>query len=176
MSRRSLPPALLADQLALYQLGLDDYPHHIISCPSYIQTFLRPCIGSSAAHYDCALALAVLLQPMTKIVWILQLLCSVGNQFPLLHLICTVIQRVPQRLLSRILQLLWVKPSLSMKILSINSFNIKLFSKFLSELSIGVHLKKVYDTQKFGSKVNHRQYFYMKNRLSMRNCLLITLL
>ena len=74
----------------------------------YFQIFLRPCIGSSAAHYDCALALAVLLQPMTKIVWILQLLCSVGNQFPLLHLICTVIQRVPQRLLSRILQLLWV--------------------------------------------------------------------
>ena len=63
-----------------------------------------------------------------------------------------------------------------MKILSINSFNIKLFSKFLSELSIEKNIKKVYDTQKFGSKVNHRQYFYMKNSLSMRNCLLITLL
>ena len=55
-----------------------------------------------------------------------------------------------------------------MKILSINSFNIKLFSKFLSELSIGVHLKKVYDTKKFGSKVNNRQYFHMKNSVSTK--------
>ena len=57
-----------------------------------------------------------------------------------------------------------------MKILSINSFNIKLFSKFLSELSIGVHLKKVYDTKKFGSKVNNRQYFsFSMKKLSINN-------
>ena len=34
-----------------------------------------------------------------------------------------------------------LKPSLSMKILSINNFPIKLLSKLLSDLSIGVHLK-----------------------------------
>ena len=33
------------------------------------------------------------------------------------------------------------KPSLFMKILSINNFTMKLFSKLLNYLSIGVHLK-----------------------------------
>ena len=54
-----------------------------------------------------------------------------------------------------------------MKILSINSFNIKLFSKFLSELSIGVHLENNFDTKKFSTKVN-RQYFAMKNSFSIK--------
>ena len=51
-----------------------------------------------------------------------------------------------------------------MKILSINNFTIKL----LSDLSIGVHLKSSLYTKKFGSKVNNRQYFYMKNSPSMK--------
>ena len=52
-----------------------------------------------------------------------------------------------------------LKPSLSMKILYINNFT----TKILSDLSIGVHLKAVLDTKKFGSKVNNRQYFHIKN-------------
>ena len=55
-----------------------------------------------------------------------------------------------------------------MKILSINNFAIKLLSKILSDLSIGVHLKSSFDTKKFGSKVSNRQYFNMKNSLSMK--------
>ena len=47
-----------------------------------------------------------------------------------------------------------LKPSLSMKILSINNFTTKLHSKLLSDLYIGVHLK---GSTKFGSKVNNRQ-------------------
>ena len=43
-----------------------------------------------------------------------------------------------------------------MKILSINNFTIKLLSKLLSDRSIGVHLKVVFDTKKFGSNVNDR--------------------
>ena len=42
-----------------------------------------------------------------------------------------------------------VKPSLSMKILSINDFITKLLSKLLGDVYIGVHLK---GTKKFGSK------------------------
>ena len=61
-----------------------------------------------------------------------------------------------------------LKPSLSMKILSINNFTIKLLSKLLSDLSIGVHLKSSFDTKNFGSKVSNRQYFNMKNSLSMK--------
>ena len=46
-----------------------------------------------------------------------------------------------------------------MKIVSINNFTTKHLSKLLSDLStIGVHLKIVFDTKKFGSKVNNRQY------------------
>ena len=54
-----------------------------------------------------------------------------------------------------------------MKILSTNNFSFKLLSKLLSDLSIGVHLKVVFDTKKFGSKVINKQYFHMKNSLSM---------
>ena len=52
-----------------------------------------------------------------------------------------------------------------MKILSINNFTIKLLSKLLSDRSIGVHLKVVFDTKKFGSNVND---FHMKNSLAMK--------
>jgi hypothetical protein len=55
-----------------------------------------------------------------------------------------------------------------MKILSINNFTIKLLSKILSDLSIGVHLKSSFDTKKFGSKVSNKQYFNMKNSLSIK--------
>jgi hypothetical protein len=55
-----------------------------------------------------------------------------------------------------------------MKILSTNNFSFKLLSKLLSDLSIGVHLKVVFDTKKFGSKVGTKQYFHMKNSLSMK--------
>ena len=48
------------------------------------------------------------------------------------------------------------KPSLSMKILSINNFATKLPIKLLSELYIGVHLK---GNKKSGSKVIKRQSF-----------------
>ena len=51
-----------------------------------------------------------------------------------------------------------------MKILSINNFTIKLLSKLVGDLSIGV----VFDTKRFGSKVNNRKYFHMKNSLSMK--------
>ena len=50
-----------------------------------------------------------------------------------------------------------LKPSLSMEILSINNFTIKLLSILLSDLFIGVHLKSSFDPKKFGSKVNNRQ-------------------
>ena len=46
----------------------------------------------------------------------------------------------------------------------INNFTLKL----LSDLSIGVHLKVVFDSKKFGSKVNNRQCLNMKNSLSMK--------
>ena len=49
--------------------------------------------------------------------------------------------------------------------LSINNFTIQLLSKLLSDLSIGVHLKSVFDTKKFGS---NGQYFHTKNSLSMK--------
>ena len=52
-----------------------------------------------------------------------------------------------------------LKPSLSMKILSINNFTTKLLSKLPSDLYIGVHLK---GTQKFGSKVINRPFFHRK--------------
>ena len=52
-----------------------------------------------------------------------------------------------------------LKPSLSMKILSINDFTTKLLSKLLSDLYIGVHLK---GARKFGSKVINRQLFHRK--------------
>ena len=50
-----------------------------------------------------------------------------------------------------------------MKVLSINNFTNKLPSKLLRDLSIGVHLI-VFDTKKFGSKVNNRQYFNVKKQ------------
>ena len=49
-----------------------------------------------------------------------------------------------------------------MKILSINNFTTKFFSKLLSDLYIGFHVK---GTKKFGSKVINRQYFHRKTRL-----------
>jgi hypothetical protein len=52
-----------------------------------------------------------------------------------------------------------VKPSLSMKILSINNFATNFLSKLLSDLYIGVHLKA---TKQFGSKVINRQCFHRK--------------
>ena len=58
-----------------------------------------------------------------------------------------------------------LKPSFSMKILSINDFTIKLLSKLLIDLSIRVHLKSDFDTKNFGSKVNNRHYFYKKTGL-----------
>ena len=64
------------------------------------------------------------------------------------------------------------KPSLSMKILSINNFTIKL----LSDLSIGVQLKRIFDTKKFSSKVDNRQYLIWKTVFLWKSCLIITLL
>ena len=52
-----------------------------------------------------------------------------------------------------------------MKILSTNNFTIKLVSKLLSDLSIGVHLKSGQYTKKFGSKIINRQYFHRKTGL-----------
>ena len=52
-----------------------------------------------------------------------------------------------------------LKPSLSMKILSVNDFTTKLLSKLLSDLYTGVHLK---GTKKFGSKLINRQFFHRK--------------
>ena len=54
-----------------------------------------------------------------------------------------------QRLCSKLYEMyymrmiIWIglKPSLSMKILSVNNFTIKLLSKLLSDLSTGVHLQ-----------------------------------
>ena len=58
-----------------------------------------------------------------------------------------------------------MKNSLSMK-MSINNFTIKFISKLLCDLSIGVHLQVFFDTKKFASKVDNRQYFHMKISLS----------
>ena len=58
-----------------------------------------------------------------------------------------------------------LKPSLSMKILSINNFTTKLLSKLLSDLSIGVHLK---GTKKFVSKVINRQLFHRRTVFHMK--------
>ena len=58
-----------------------------------------------------------------------------------------------------------LKPSLSMKIVSINDFTTKLLSKLLSNLYIGVHLK---GTKKFGSKVINRQLFHRKTVFHMK--------
>ena len=66
-----------------------------------------------------------------------------------------------------------LKPSLSMKILSINNFTIKLLSKLLTNLCIVVHLK---GNKKFGSKVSNRQFFHRKTVFVLRYCLLLTLL
>ena len=61
---------------------------------------------------------------------------------------------------------LWnLKPSLSIKILSINNFTTRLLSKLLSDLYIGVHLK---GSKKFGSKVINRQFFHRKTVFHMR--------
>ena len=49
-----------------------------------------------------------------------------------------------------------LKPSLSMKILSINDFITKLLSKLLRDLSNRVHLESI---SKFTNKVINRQYF-----------------
>ena len=56
-------------------------------------------------------------------------------------------------------------PSLSMKILYINNFTTKLLSKFLSDLSIGIHLN---GTKKFDSKVINRQFFHRKTVFHIR--------
>ena len=66
-----------------------------------------------------------------------------------------------------------IKPSLSMKILSINTLSTKLLSKLLSDLYIWVHLK---GSKKFGSKVSNRQFFHRKTVFVLRYCLLLTLL
>ena len=58
-----------------------------------------------------------------------------------------------------------LKPSLSMKILSINNFTTRLLSKLLSDLYIGVHLK---GTKKFASKVINRQFFHRKTAFHMK--------
>ena len=58
---------------------------------------------------------------------------------------------------AEILNWLGLKPSLSMKILSINNFTTKLLSKLLSDLYIRVHLK---GTKKLGNKVINRQFFH----------------
>ena len=50
-----------------------------------------------------------------------------------------------------------------MKTLVVNNFTLKLLSKLLSDLYIGVHLK---GTKKFGSKVIKRQIFI--ERLGLR--------
>ena len=57
-----------------------------------------------------------------------------------------------------------LKPSLSMKIFSINNFTTKLLIKLLSDLYTGVHLK---GTKKFGSKVINRQFFHRKTVFHM---------
>ena len=49
-----------------------------------------------------------------------------------------------------------------------NDFTFKLLSKLIIDLSIGVHLKAEFVTKKFGSKVNNKQYFHMKNSLPMK--------
>ena len=54
-----------------------------------------------------------------------------------------------------------LKPSLSMKILSIINFTSKLLSKLLSDLSIGV-----FDTKKFGCKLDNRQYFNKYDKIA----------
>ena len=61
-----------------------------------------------------------------------------------------------------------LKPSLSMKMLSINNFTTKLLSKLLSDLYIGVRLP---GTKKFESEIINRQFFYRR-----KYCLLLTLL
>ena len=58
-----------------------------------------------------------------------------------------------------------LKPSLFMKILSINDFTTKLLTKLLSDLYIGVHLK---GARKFGSKVINRQLFHRKTVFHMK--------
>ena len=58
-----------------------------------------------------------------------------------------------------------VKPSLSMRTLSINNFTIELVNKLLSDLYIGVDLK---GTKKFGSKVINRQLFHRKTVFHMK--------
>ena len=59
-------------------------------------------------------------------------------------------------------EILWFKPSLSMKILSINNFTIKLLSKLLSKLSrefsIWVHLKSRLCTQNCAQSGNKTIY------------------
>ena len=60
---------------------------------------------------------------------------------------------------------LFLKPSLSKKILSIKNFTTKLLSKLLSDLHIGVHLK---GSKKFGRKVITRQFFHRKTVLHMK--------
>ena len=67
-----------------------------------------------------------------------------------------------------------VKPSLSMKILSINNFTNKLPSKLLSDFLYGSIYKVVFATKKFGSKVDNRQHFIIKkNSLSMKKLSII---
>ena len=58
-----------------------------------------------------------------------------------------------------------LKPSLSLKIWSINNFTTKFLSKLLSDLYIGVHLK---GTKKFGSKVINREFFHRKTVFHMK--------
>ena len=58
-----------------------------------------------------------------------------------------------------------LKPSLSMKILSINDFTTNFLSKLLSDLYIGVHLK---GTKTFVSKVINRKLFHRKTVFYMK--------
>ena len=55
----------------------------------------------------------------------------------------------------------YVKPSLYMKILSINNFSIELLSKLLSDLSMD------YDTKKFGSKGIRVAFLYERPFLNL---------
>ena len=58
-----------------------------------------------------------------------------------------------------------LKPSLSMKILSINNFTTKLLSKLLSYLYIGVYSK---GSKKFCTEVVKRQFFHGKTVFHMK--------
>ena len=72
-----------------------------------------------------------------------------------------------------LLNVMFVKPSLSMKILSINNFTTKLLSKLLSDLYIGVHLK---GTKSLVVKLSIDNFFIERLFFIWKYCLLLTLL